>query len=80
MSGPLLVFLVHEWWITRSSVSKWLFLGCFVVALMALVDFPLQNPVVFCQFAVFLTLAGKYSLIQTRRKRFKQSRSRKRPA
>ncbi len=58
----------------RSSISKWIFLGCFVVGLMALVDFPLQNPVIFILFSVLLTLAGKYSLIQGQTKRARRGR------
>jgi hypothetical protein len=62
---PILGFLFHVWHKgVRTSVSKWMFLGCFSVGIMALVDFPLQNPVVFCLFAISLTIAGKYSLIQ----------------
>ena len=63
---PLLVFLLSEWWVARASVPRWLFLGCAIVAGMAIVDFPLQNPVVFCLFALSLTMAGKYTLIQVR--------------
>ena len=75
MMLPLLLFLVSEWWVAQSSVSRWLFLGCFIVALMAVVDFPLQNPVVFCLFCICLTLAGKYSIINTLSRRTKMKRA-----
>jgi O-antigen ligase len=72
---PVLGFLFHVWHKgVRTSVSRWLFLGSFAVGLMALVDFPLQNPVVFCLFAISLTLAGKYSLIQGREIRNRRKR------
>lgn len=73
---PVLGFLFHVWHKgVRTSVSKWMFLGCFSVGLMALVDFPLQNPVVFCLFAISLTLAGKYSLVQGHETRKRRKRN-----
>ena len=78
---PVLGFLFHVWHKgVRTSVSKWMFLGCFSVGIMALVDFPFQNPVVFCLFAISLTIAGKYSLIQgheTGRRRKRNNRRQK---
>ena len=75
MMIPMLIFLISEWWIVRSSIARWLFLGCFIVAAMGIVDFPLQNPVVFCLFSICLTIAGKYTMIQTRNLRAKANRA-----
>jgi hypothetical protein len=57
-----------------SSIGRWMFPSIGAVSSLAMVDSPLQHPLVWWLFGVSIALAGKYSLLQGKEMRQKQRR------
>ena len=77
MFAPVVGLLYRVWHSgASSSITRWVFLSCGVVAIQSIFDCPLQHPGVLLMFALCLSLAAKYSLILGKEKRHKARHSR----